>query len=64
MDGENAVLEGVEAGCGFSSSCARSGRFLGVGAAGFALFGSGVRHEAILDLRLAGGFEAGGGGRA
>jgi len=38
--GMDAVLEGVEAGCGFAGGGARAGGFLRIGAAGRGLFGS------------------------
>ncbi len=55
----DAVLEGVEAGCGFAGGGARAGRSLCVHAVGFGLLGGCHKN---LDSRLAGGFAAGRGG--
>ena len=46
LNGEDAMLEGVESGNGLSGGGARSGRFLRVGAAGCALPGS--WHEGLV----------------
>ena len=64
LNGVDAVLEGVKAGCGLTGGGAGSGRLLCVGAAGLALFGSGLKHGRILDSTLAGVFGAAGNGRA
>jgi hypothetical protein len=60
VDGVDAVLQGVESGSGLTCGGARFGRFLRVGAAGRALFGSGLKQGRVLDLTLAGVFGAGG----
>ena len=61
VNGEDAVLEGVETGYGFALDAARAGVFLSISAISGDLF-SGCHKN--LDLRLAGVFGAGGSGGA